>query len=134
MSASRVLRQFAWGGFLWCCVRSRQIGGGLFASCLQCMKVKRESEVAQLCPTLSDPMDCNLPGSSAHGIFPGKSTGVGCHCLHRLLQLVCIENHVNSQGKWFILHNNHRYSLVTFQLLSILKFMFHRKLVKQIGL
>ena len=33
------------------------------------MKVKREREVAQLCPTLSDPMDCSLPGSSAHGIF-----------------------------------------------------------------
>lgn len=32
VSASRVLRQFAWGGFLWCCVRSRQIGGDLFAS------------------------------------------------------------------------------------------------------
>jgi len=48
---------------------------------LQCMKVKSESEVAQLCPTLSDLMDCSLPGSSVHGIFPGKSTGVGCHCL-----------------------------------------------------
>ena len=36
---------------------------------LQCMKVKSESEVAQLCPTLSNPMDCSLPGSSAHGIF-----------------------------------------------------------------
>ena len=35
----------------------------------QCMKVKSESEVAQLCLTLSDPMDCSLPGSSAHGIF-----------------------------------------------------------------
>ena len=34
---------------------------------LQCMKVKSESEVAQLCPTLSDPMDCSLPGSSVHG-------------------------------------------------------------------
>ena len=33
------------------------------------MKVKSESEVAQLCPTLSDPMDCSLPGSSVHGIF-----------------------------------------------------------------
>ena len=33
------------------------------------MKVKGESEVTQLCPTLSDPMDCSLPGSSAHGIF-----------------------------------------------------------------
>ena len=33
------------------------------------MKVKSESEVAQSCPTLSDPMDCSLPGSSGHGIF-----------------------------------------------------------------
>ena len=31
-----------------------------------------ESEVAQLCPTLSDPMDCSLPGSSAHGIFQAR--------------------------------------------------------------
>ena len=35
---------------------------------LQCMKVKSESEVAQSCPTLCDPMDCSPPGSSAHGI------------------------------------------------------------------
>ena len=35
----------------------------------QCMKGKSESEVAQSCPTLSDPMDCSLPGSSIHGIF-----------------------------------------------------------------
>ena len=34
---------------------------------LQCMKLKSESEVAQSCPTLSDPMDCSLPGSSVHG-------------------------------------------------------------------
>ena len=34
---------------------------------LQCMKVKSESEVAQSCPTLSDPIDCSLPGSSTHG-------------------------------------------------------------------
>ena len=33
------------------------------------MKVKSESEVAQSCPTLSNPMDCSLPGSSTHGIF-----------------------------------------------------------------
>ena len=38
----------------------------------QCMKVKSESEVAQLCPTLSDPMDCSLPGSSVHGIFQAR--------------------------------------------------------------
>ena len=36
------------------------------------MKVKSESEAAQSCPTLSDPMDCNLPGSSVHGIFQAK--------------------------------------------------------------
>ena len=60
---------------------------------LQCRKVKSESEVAQSCPTLSDPMDCSPPGSSVHGIFQARvlewgvlewgvlewrSTGVGC--------------------------------------------------------
>ena len=39
---------------------------------LQCMKVKSESEVAQSCPTLSDPMDCSPPGSSARGIFQAR--------------------------------------------------------------
>ena len=39
---------------------------------LQCMKVKSESEVAQSCPTLSDPMVCSLPGSSVHGIFQAR--------------------------------------------------------------
>ena len=39
---------------------------------LQCMKVKSESEVAQSCPTLSDPMDCSPPGSSFHGIFQAR--------------------------------------------------------------
>ena len=36
------------------------------------MKVKSESEVAQLCPTLSDPMDCSLPGSLVPGIFQAR--------------------------------------------------------------
>ena len=39
---------------------------------LQCMKVKRESEVTQSCLTLSDPMDCSPPGSSIHGIFQAR--------------------------------------------------------------
>ena len=39
---------------------------------LQCMKVKSESEVAQSSLTLSDPMDCSLPGSSIHGIFQAR--------------------------------------------------------------
>ena len=37
--------------------------------------------VTQSCPTLCDPMDCSLPGSSVHGDSPGKNTGVGCHAL-----------------------------------------------------
>ena len=37
--------------------------------------------VTQWCPALCNPMDCNKPGSSAHGDSPGKNTGVGCHAL-----------------------------------------------------
>ena len=40
---------------------------------LQCMKVKIESEVARLCPTPSDPMDCSLPGSSVYGILHART-------------------------------------------------------------
>ena len=36
------------------------------------MKVKSESEIAQSCPTLSDPMDCSLPGSFVHVIFQAR--------------------------------------------------------------
>ena len=39
---------------------------------LPCMKVKSESQAAQSCPTLWDPMGCSLPGSSAHGIFQAR--------------------------------------------------------------
>ena len=39
---------------------------------LQCVRVKSESEVIQLCPTLGDPMDCSPPGSSVHGIFQAR--------------------------------------------------------------
>ena len=37
----------------------------------------------QLCPTLGDPMDCSLPGSSVNGDSPGKNTGVGCYEIGR---------------------------------------------------
>ena len=43
----------------------------------QCMKVKSESEVAQSCPTLRNPMVCSLPGSSAHGIFQARVLELG---------------------------------------------------------
>ena len=39
---------------------------------LQCMKVKSESEVAQSCPTLSNPMDSSPPGSSVHGTLQAR--------------------------------------------------------------
>ena len=52
---------------------------------LQCMKVESESEVAQSCSTLSDPMDCSLPGSSIHGIFQATVLEWGCH------RLLCIK-------------------------------------------
>ena len=60
---------------------------------LQCMKVKSESEVTQLCPTLSDPMDCSLPDSSIHGILQARVlewvaisfSGVGYYSLPLLL-------------------------------------------------
>ena len=61
---------------------------------LQCMKVKSESEVGQSCPTLSNPTDCSLPGSSVHGIFQARVLEWGAvafsfflmqlHLIHRL--------------------------------------------------
>ena len=44
---------------------------------LQCMKGKSDSEVAQSCPTLSDPMDYSPPGSSVHGIFQARGLELG---------------------------------------------------------
>ena len=49
---------------------------------LQCMKVKSESEVTQSCPTLSDPMDCSLPGSSIHRIFQARVLEWGAIARH----------------------------------------------------
>ena len=72
---------------------------------LQCMKVKSESEVAQLCPTSSDPMDCSPPGSSIHGI-----------CQARVLEWVAIafsdmKLHTSSQS---MLEKETLYPLVAF--------------------
>ena len=54
---------------------------------LQCMKVKSESEVAQSCPTLSDPVDCSLPGSSIHGIFQARVLEWGAIAFSHFLSL-----------------------------------------------
>ena len=60
------------------------------------MKVKSESEVAQSCPTLSDPMDCSPPGSSVHGIFQARELEWGaiafsglCHLAYANILRVC---------------------------------------------
>ena len=56
---------------------------------LQCTKVKSESEVSQSCLTLSDPMDCSLPGSSVHGIFQARVLEWGAIHLLRDISLGC---------------------------------------------
>ena len=64
-----------------------------FHSLLQCMKVKSESEIAQSCPTPSDPMDCSLPGSSVHGIFQARVLEWGAIALNNdyyILKSQCI--------------------------------------------
>ena len=54
------------------------------------MKEKRESDVAQLCRTLSDAMDCSLAGSSAHGIFQARvlEWGAIAFSIHTLTYLI----------------------------------------------
>ena len=64
---------------------SRQNTGVGFHFLLQCMEVKSENEVAQSCPTLSYPMDCSLPGSSAHGIFQARVLEWGAIALQLLV-------------------------------------------------
>ena len=65
---------------------------------LQCMKVKSENEVAQSCPTLSNPMDCSPPGSSVHGIFQARVLEWGVLCLWQPLNQSCIP----VKGRWFM--------------------------------
>ena len=57
---------------------------------LQGMKVESESEVAQSCPTLRDPMDCSLPGSSIHGIFQATVLEWGAIAFSRELQISAV--------------------------------------------
>ena len=52
--------------------QARVLEWGAIAFSKAGMKLKSDSEVAQSCPTPSDPMDCSLPGSSVHGIFQAR--------------------------------------------------------------
>ena len=71
---------------------------------------------SQSCLTLCDAMDCSPPGSSVHGVSPGKNTGVGCHALLQgivptqgsnpgLLHCRWIRYHLSHQGSPHILFN-----------------------------
>ena len=55
------------------------------------MKVKSESEVAQSCPTLCDPMDCSLPGSSIHGIFQARVVEWGAIAFSAQIRMAIIK-------------------------------------------
>ena len=65
---------------------------------LQRMKVKSESKVTQSCPTLSDPMDCSLPGSSAHGIFQARVLEWGAIAFSEVYTVLC-QLYLNKAGK-----------------------------------
>ena len=61
------------------------------------MKVKEsESEVAQSCPTLCDPVDCGLPGSSIHGILQARVLEWGAIAFSRLANILHTKYHYNS--------------------------------------
>ena len=77
--------------------------GGLFF--LQCMKVKSESEVAQSYPTLSDPMDCSLPGSSVHGVFQARVLEWGAIAFSNILLKMYGKGKVEAEDKaWLMMH------------------------------
>ena len=74
---------------------------------LQCMKVESESEVAQSCLTLSDPMDCSPPGSSVHGIFQARVLEWGAIAFSRRKQC----GYINAIcGKCSIYNVTYKYS------------------------
>ena len=62
------------------------------------MKVKSEIEVAQSCPTLSDPMDCSLPVSSVHGIFQARALEWGAIVFSRFKSII-YQNKNKNRGK-----------------------------------
>ena len=93
-------------------------------------KEKKESEVAQSCPTLCDPMDCRLPGSSGPWNFPGKDTGVGCHCLLQGIFLIQGLNPSLPRYRQMLYHLSHQWFFVRLKYLL----MAHRQRQLYFGL
>ena len=63
------------------------------------MKVKSASEGAQSCPTLRDPMDCNPPGSSIHGIFQARGLENVAYCPLEAFGFLTSKNPVVGAGQ-----------------------------------
>ena len=63
------------------------------------MKVKSESEVAQSCPTLRNPIDCSLPGSSVHGIFQARALEWGVIAFSRQILAAIISAILGAPGE-----------------------------------
>ena len=65
------------------------------------MKVKTESEVAQSCPTLRDPMDYSLPGSSIHGVFQARVLEWGAIAFSAMdMSLTKLQERVKDREAW----------------------------------
>ena len=80
-------------------------GYQFYMKLLTCVHVR--AKLLRLCPTLCDSMDCSLPGSSAHGDSPGKSTGVGFHAVRQgifLTQGLNTQLNVPCIGKQILYH------------------------------
>ena len=86
---------------------------------LQCLKVKSESEVVQSCPTLSDPMDCSLPGSSIHGIFQAGVLELGA-----IAKLILFYHYI-----LYIIQLNGEFYIESYLFLRILRILLHFFLV-----
>ena len=84
---------------------------------VHCMKVKSESEVAQSCPTPSDPRNCSLPGSSIHGIFLAKVLEWGAIAFS-VVRMAIIQMSANNKcwrgcgEKWTLVHYSWECKLV----------------------
>ena len=85
---------------------------------LQCMKVKSESDVAQSYLTLSDPMDCSLPGSSVHGIFQARVLEWVASAFSKVRVKDVLKSHSCSQN--LVITNKH----ASIQVLSLSLFQF----------
>ena len=72
---------------------------------LQCMKVKSEREVAQSCLTLSNPMDCSLPGSSVHGILQARVLEWGTIAFCGKSNNIILKNHEAILLLYYYLYN-----------------------------